>query len=221
MNKIDTINMSMRIAHGITQLVEDTTLLGGDAGLEAVKVLTKLEKKFDDKHHSLLVQSLIDCIKIETKGCYVSMSSMIPKATQQEKVVPNRIPGDPPEPVVKETYHQQGQSTGSLWLNFNSTQKGISGAKYPEMSSYRCYTKGKESVEVNAQGWCDRLPAGYDRQLKKSPGGLYFPLNDFATRKYKGKKQTIDGLEMGLVQVRTGKKAAKKRSGMQVIGFRQ
>jgi hypothetical protein len=216
---LDSLNMSMKIAHGVTQLLDDTTILGGDTGLDTIKVLVKLGKKLEEKPHKLLVQHLINCIKYETKGSYVAMSSLIPKVVPQDKVVPKRVDGDPPMVVAKPTYHQQGNghtSPNQLWINFNTSVVGTSTACYPEVATFKNHTRGSSSEELNVQGWCDALPDHHAKQLKKSPGGLYFPLSILAQTRFKGEKKELDGLMMGLVQVR---KNAKKKKGLQVIGF--
>jgi len=211
MNVLDTLNLTMKINHGVTQLLDDITCLGGEAGMTATKLLGKLEKDLEEKEHKTLIQAVKNCIVLETKGDYIRMASIVPRPKKKKKFKPIRIMGDPP-PVVVSSYNKPLYNNSSLWINFGSTMKGDSKKKYITIATYRSMMNGSVSIEINNQGWCDSLPEPYSSRCIKKNNSSYFALDSkFAIEKFRGPTLVIDGLVMARISIRGGGNTHKKK----------
>jgi len=188
--------------------------LDGESCITAISFLKKFKEKSTNPDLEIVISALISLIQNESRKSLVEMRIFAEPIEFKKKKVTS-VAGSPPKDEVIHT-RPTGFNTNysrNLYINFGDLQLGKAGKdSYPKISSWKM-TQGKSpSIELNSQGWVDDLPERYKELCMEYGNSLYFPISDFSSDFYKGRRAIIDGLNMVEVRIR-GVKANTTKKG--------
>lgn len=222
---VSTLNSVVGVISDTLKLMDNASMLTGEASHKILKQFKAILKQMPDEEHEAVILAVMTLIAKESKGCYVDMQDLLSSSYKKTlvleapKVEVVRVEGKPP--ATKQWNNRFRDSNHGipsyvhgkeLFICMGGVIKGTGAqqGKYVPICGFPAYPHLGDNIKMNLEGWVDELPEEFIEDYKSNGNELYFPLDGTAKTSFKGKRATIDGLEMGCVKVRAGKRSKAK-----------